>query len=80
MNSMRLSITLPESLVSKLKSLIGPRERSKFIASAVEDKIAELEEAELQKQLEEGYKERKEESLFITKDFESVDLEDWDES
>ncbi len=79
MSTVRLNITMPNNLASKLNSLIKPRQRSKFIADAVHQKIKELEEIELHKQLEEGYKARKEESLKITKEFEKLDLREWDE-
>ena len=79
MNTVRLNITLPDNLASKMNSLIKPRKRSRFIADAVQQKITELEEVALQKQLEEGYKARREESLEITKEFENLDLRGWDE-
>ena len=79
MNTVRLNITLPNNLAVKMNSFIKPRLRSRFIAEAVEQKIAELEEFALQKQMEEGYKARREESLKITKEFENLDLRGWDE-
>lgn len=79
MNTVRLNITLPDNLAVKMNSLIKPRQRSRFIAEAVGQKITELEELALQKQLEEGYKVRREESLKITKEFENLDLRGWDE-
>lgn len=79
MNTVRLNITLPNNLAVKMNSFIKPRLRSRFIAEAVEQKIAELEEFALQKQMEEGYKARREESLEITKEFENLDLRGWDE-
>ncbi|MBA7680784.1 hypothetical protein ES703_89105 [subsurface metagenome] len=79
MSTMRLNITLPYDLASKLNSLVSPGQRSRFIAAAVQQKIKELEESALQKQLEEGYKARREEGLKITKEFENLDLEGWDE-
>ena len=79
MNTVRLNITLPNNLAAKMNSLIKPRQRSRFIADAVQQKISELEEFALQEQLEEGYKARREESLKITKEFEILDLRGWDE-
>ncbi|MCD4768851.1 MAG: hypothetical protein K8R35_01625 [Bacteroidales bacterium] len=79
MSTVRLNITLPDNLAAKMNSLIKPRQRSRFIADAVQQKITELEEVALQKQLEEGYKVRREESLKITKEFGNLDLRGWDE-
>jgi len=45
----------------------------------LKERVKKIEEDKLQKMLEEGYKRRKEESLSISRDFESIDLEGWDE-
>ena len=79
MNTIRLNITLPNNLAVKMNSFIKPRQRSRFIAEAVGQKIAELEEVALQKQMKEGYKARREEGLEITKEFKNSDLRGWDE-
>ena len=79
MNTVRLNITLPNNLALKMNSFIKPRQRSRFIADAVQQKISELEEIALTKQLEEGYKDRHKESLEITNEFENLDLSGWDE-
>jgi hypothetical protein len=42
-------------------------------------RIEEIQREKSQKSLEEGYKARKEESHFITKEFEAADLEGWDD-
>lgn len=42
-------------------------------------RIEKIQNEQMQKLLEEGYKARKAESLAITKEFEPVDLEGWDE-
>ena len=42
-------------------------------------RIEEIQEQELNKILEQGYKARKQESLSIAKEFEPADMEGWDE-
>jgi metal-responsive CopG/Arc/MetJ family transcriptional regulator len=79
MGTVRLNITLPAELVHELERLSEPRQKSQFIAEALKQKIEKLRHEELQKNLEEGYKARKQESHSIAKGFESVDLEGWDE-
>jgi metal-responsive CopG/Arc/MetJ family transcriptional regulator len=79
MNMVRMNITIPEDLAHRLDDLVGLRGKSRFIAETLKDRIKRIEQEELQKSLEEGYKTRKEESLSIAKDFEPVDLEGWDE-
>jgi metal-responsive CopG/Arc/MetJ family transcriptional regulator len=75
----RMNITIPEDLVNKLDQLVGPRKKSRFITETLKERVKKIEEDKLQKMLEEGYKTRREESLSIAKEFESVDLEGWDE-
>ncbi|GAI54924.1 unnamed protein product, partial [marine sediment metagenome] len=42
-------------------------------------RIEKIQNEQLQTLLEEGYKSARQESLNITKEFEPVDLEEWDE-
>ena len=79
MSAVKVNITIPEELARQLEKLAGSRKKSRFIAEALRKRIGEIQEQELNKILEEGYKSRRQESLSITKDFESVDLEGWDE-
>ena len=79
MGMVRLNVTLPEDLVRQLDNLVGRRKKSKFIAEILREKFEKIKEEELQKLLEEGYKARRQESLSTGKEFESADLEGWDE-
>ena len=79
MNTVRLNITLPADLAHRLDEIAGPRKRSRFIAGALRRRIEEVQAEELQKLLEEGYRATREESQAIAREFESADLEGWDE-
>ncbi len=79
MNTVRLNITLPRKMVQQLDKLVGSRKKSRFIAEALKQEIERIQSKELQKQLEEGYKANNKDSLDITKEFESIDMEGWDE-
>jgi metal-responsive CopG/Arc/MetJ family transcriptional regulator len=79
MNTVRLNVTLPEDVAHKLDTLVGSRKKSRFIAETIEEKLTELEHRALAQRLEEGYKATRKEDLSIAKEFESVDLEAWDE-
>jgi metal-responsive CopG/Arc/MetJ family transcriptional regulator len=74
-----MNITVPEELAQQLDKLIGPRKKSHFITETLKEKIEGIQNEELQKMLEEGYKVRKQESQSIAEEFESADLEGWDE-
>jgi metal-responsive CopG/Arc/MetJ family transcriptional regulator len=79
MSVVRLNITIQEELARQLDKLVGPRGKSHFIAEALKQRIEEIQQEELNKILEEGYKARKQESLSIAKEFEAVEMEGWDE-
>jgi metal-responsive CopG/Arc/MetJ family transcriptional regulator len=79
MSVVRMNIIIPEELAHQLDKLVGPKKKSRFIAETLKQRIEKIQREELQKTLEEGYKTRKEESHAIAKEFESSDLEEWDE-
>lgn len=79
MSMVRMSITIPEDLAQKLEQIAGSRKKSAFIADTLKERIRKMELEELQKELAEGYRARKAESLSIAEDFEPLDLEGWDE-
>jgi metal-responsive CopG/Arc/MetJ family transcriptional regulator len=79
MRAIRMNVTIPKELAQQMDELTGPRKRSQFISEALKQRIDEIQHEKAQKALEEGYKARKEESRSITKEFETVDLEGWDE-
>ena len=75
----RLNITFPKELAQQLNMVVRPGKRSQFIADAVRKNIEQLQKEKTDKLLEEGYKASCQESLSITKEFETIDLESWDE-
>jgi CopG family transcriptional regulator/antitoxin EndoAI len=77
--TVRLNITLPKGLVQAMNRVAEPRKRSRFIAEAVRQKIEQNDKEELEKLLIEGYRAAAKESLALTKEFESADLEGWDD-
>jgi metal-responsive CopG/Arc/MetJ family transcriptional regulator len=77
--TVRLNITLPKGLVQAMNRVTGPRKRSRFIAEAVRQRIEEKEKKAIDKLLEEGYQAAAKENLTLTKEFESADLEGWDD-
>ena len=79
MNMVRMNITIPEDLARQLDQLVDSRKKSRFITETLKERVKKIEKDKLQKMLEEGYKRRKEESLSISRDFESIDLKGWDE-
>ena len=79
MNMVRMNITIPEDLARRLNDLVGIRGKSRFIDETIKDRIKKMEQEEIERRLEEGYRAGKDESLSIAEEFENVDLEGWDE-
>jgi len=75
----RLNIILPKKLVQEVDTLAGERRRSAFIADAIRKQIELIHRAKTFRLLEEGYRANKRESAEIAKQFETVNLEGWDE-
>ncbi len=78
-DTVRLNITLPKELAQSLNKYTGNRKRSHFITEAIRQRIEQKEKKELEKNLEEGYQAVRQESLALAKEFETTDLEGWDE-
>ena len=77
--TVRLNIVLPKDLIESLNQIAGPRNRSRLISESIREYIRQRKNAELEKQLEEGYRASAKESIAVTKEFEAADLEGWDE-
>ena len=78
-DNVRLNITLPRDIARRLDKVAGPRKRSRFISEAIRRRIKQIEEQELERLLEEGYRAGRKESLSLAKEFEAIDLEGWHE-
>jgi len=75
----RLNITLPKEVAESLNSITEPRKRSRFISAAIVERIERRQREKLEKDLEEGYRTTGQEALAVSKEFETADLEGWDE-
>lgn len=78
-DTVRLNIILPRELLESLNQLAGPRNRSRVITESISEYIKQRKKVELESQLEEGYRASVKENIALAKEFESVDLEGWDE-
>ena len=77
--NVRLNVTLPRDLVESMNQIAGPRNRSRMISESVREYIWQRKKTELEKRLEEGYRASAAENIAMTKEFEAIDLEGWDE-
>ncbi|MBW6487135.1 MAG: hypothetical protein K0B01_13395 [Syntrophobacterales bacterium] len=75
----RINVTLPKDVIESLNHVAGPRSRSRLIAESLREYIQKLKAAELEKQLEKGYRAAAAGNAAMTEEFEAVDLEGWDD-
>ncbi len=78
-DNVRLNVTIPKDLFVALSKHAGPRKKSQFIAQAIRKQIEQEQRQALDMALEEGYRNRKEESIGIANEFAATDLEGWDD-
>jgi metal-responsive CopG/Arc/MetJ family transcriptional regulator len=77
--TVRLNVTLSKDLVESLNRIAGPRSRSRFISESIIEHIRQINKADLEKQLEKGYRATASEGIALANEFEAVDLEGWHE-
>ena len=70
----RMNITMPDRVAQKLGKV---KNKSRFIAEAVEEKISILEKQKLLSKLEEEYSEMAKGDKAVMKDWEAIDGEGW---
>lgn len=75
--AVKMNFTLPEELVARLRENVRERERSSFVAAALQHKLAELERARLEEELAEGYRVTAEEARAVNAEWEEITLESW---
>ena len=79
MSVVRLNITLPKELAQQLDNAVAPKKKSSFIAEAVRDRLQEIQNERLSALLKKGYAATHVEAKELAQEFETADLEGWDE-
>lgn len=77
MKTLKLNFTVPEDIAEALKTRVGKRKRSAFVAAAVAEKLKCLEQEQLRQSLVEGYQARQAEDADINREWEGATLEEW---
>jgi hypothetical protein len=73
----RTTIYLDEALVARARRLVPARGLSQLVNELLAERIAELEQAELEAQLREGYIATRQERRTLNADWEATDVEGW---
>ena len=77
LKTLKVNFTIPKDVVALLKARISERRRSAFVATAILDKLNQLEREELRRTLMEGYLARREEEAEINREWERSTMEGW---
>ncbi len=77
--TVRMNITIQKDLAMDLNRLTSPRKRSAFINEAIKQKLELQKKEKLELLLEEGYKDRCQESIDMSEKFAASDVEGWDD-
>lgn len=75
--STRTTIYLDEELLVRVRRFVPPRGLSQLVTNLLAERIAELEQAELEAQMREGYLAVRQERRELNADWEVVDGENW---
>jgi predicted transcriptional regulator len=73
----RTTVYLDEGVRERLDSLIPPRKLNRFINEAVAEKIAMVEQQQLEQAMKEGYLATNEDRGTLDSDWEAVAIVDW---
>jgi hypothetical protein len=73
----RTTIYLDESLLTRIRRYVPARGLSQFISELLAERIVELEHAEIEAQMREGYLATRQERQVLNQDWQVVDGEGW---
>jgi len=73
----RIDITISETTLNLMKEVVR-EPRSRFIEKAILEYIKHIKRKELYERLKEGYKASTKEAEEVAKEWEQVDIEEWD--
>jgi metal-responsive CopG/Arc/MetJ family transcriptional regulator len=75
--NVKVTFTIPEDIVQKLKDMVAQSKRSAFAADALSKKLQEVEREQLEQQLIRDYTETREEDRLLNAEWEPITLENW---
>ena len=73
----KVNFTIPAETVALLNDRIAHRKRSAFVAAAIRERLLQIDDEALGRELREGYQARREEDASINAEWEVATLEKW---
>ena len=77
--TLRTTVYLDEQIIERIRRFIPQRGLSQVINDLLQQKIAELEKAEIEAQMAEGYLASRQDRAELNADWQSIDGEGWNE-
>ncbi len=75
--NIKMTVTIPEETVDRLRMAVDHRQRSAFVANALKEKLQAMEEEQLDRALIQAYIERYKEDKALDGQWEGATLEGW---
>jgi len=73
----RTTIYLDDTLLARVRRYVPPRSLSQLVNELLAERIAQLEQAEIEAQMREGYLATRQERQELSNDWQAVDSEGW---
>ena len=73
----RTTIYLDEMILARVRHFVPPRRLSQFVNELLQERIAQLEQAEIEAQMREGYLATRQERQELNQEWQIVDGEGW---
>ena len=77
--NVKMTFTIPHEIAQRLKDAVAERRRSAFVATALGQKLEEVQEKRIRESLIQGYIERYDEDKRINEEWELATIESWDD-
>jgi metal-responsive CopG/Arc/MetJ family transcriptional regulator len=77
MDTSKVTLTLPSTLLEELKAMVPPRHRSKVVAHALTEYVQEHKRRVLRERLKKGYQYRAARDKAIAEDWRKVEEKTW---
>jgi len=74
----KVNYTIPAEIVALLNDRIAHRKRSAFVAAAIRERLLQIDDEVLDRELREGYRVRAREGARINAEWEAATLESWE--
>lgn len=77
MKTLKMNFTIAEDTASRMKRIVPEGSRSKFVGSAIDEKLDQTEREQFLDLMKEGYLARRQEDIESNQEWDAATLEGW---